>query len=251
MSAAAVLSLHSLWAQGYVDPVDSRPDVRRLYERVAHSNFVVTGRVVDAKPVAKRSVRDITPTVDSSGASLYTVSTLDLAAGVIFTVDVERPLCQQSDFSAASSASPPLPGRVHVFLPSGRTSVPSDLAPGSMTAPEWLVTGRRYLLFLYSYPDGERDKLNSTYEIDPAVGYYRAFEGWRGARELPEGARIGSRGDLVTPAVSVISSFCGAVQTPGVLAKIAQLKALAYSADPAWRDSVAAAIQALQATQPK
>jgi hypothetical protein len=130
-------------------------------------------------------------------------------------------------------------------VPRGEPPVQSVLDPRRHFLSEFLQPGREYLLFLRKDPDPE--KLFTRYQLDPNLTYYRTYEGDRGAVALPDAANPERRYSFVTPLVSAVTVFCHAVKAPDVEAKIRTLNAAKdHSADPAWRQSVYAAISALQ-----
>lgn len=248
----ALIATESLAAQGFrnVDFVEPRPDYSKLYERLSGSDMVLIGRVASATAVSRRSLKLSPRTVNQNGVTLIEAPIQDVLAGELYSVDVETLHCRRSEFLAKPSASLIPAKRIQIFLPLQMSFVESDLFPGRTTTPmSRLMTGRRYLLFLCAPNDDEKKELIAEYELEPSGTYYRAFEGWRGAREMPEGAEIGVRTDYVTPTVAAISSFCEAVRSPDPQVKIGRLKTLMYSAEPGWRDSVDAAIRALEIAQ--
>ena len=108
---------------------------------------------------------------------------------------------------------------------------------------------KEYLLFLTPWDD--RQSLASRYELDPDVTYYRAFDGSNGAEEMPDASRKDGPGDMTTPLLSAATALCDAVRPADSADKITRLKVLAASADPRWRDSVDAAIRAIEGAQAK
>jgi hypothetical protein len=220
-----VAAAHALCGQALVSR-SFVPDFLHLYERVSRSAFVITGKVVARKPIFDPSFQTTDP------------------RGDVFTVSVEGDLCRQSDFAASATRTAALGGSVYLFVPFRQWNRTSDLDPRYAVPPEQLYAGTEYFLFLLPYPD--QAGLISTYGLDPTLTYYRAFDGDSGAREVPAAERRGIQGDAVGPVMSAVTALCQAVKPQDPLVKIGQLQTLRNSADPAWRDSVDAAIRTLE-----
>jgi hypothetical protein len=233
---AVFFVLHSVWGQG-TPLMPSGPDFEDLYERMSRSDFVVRGTVIDKSPVWAP--------MPSDEKELLARKDLVQPLGDVSTLAVGQSVCQRSDFSPAGSTQVPLEGKVRLFTPFRDTTRKSDIHPGRGTAPEYFFPGSEYLLFLTRYPN--QAALISTYGLDPAFVYYRAFEGYRGAVKFPDPADQGGRNDIATPVMAAVSALCGAVKAEGTAAKLAQLQALLQTADPRWRDSVSKAISLIEA----
>jgi hypothetical protein len=242
----AVLASQAAWTQGeFVNRARrTRPDFEFLYDRLSASDFVVRGKLLDMKAVIKR-------------LSLFSVDELrrmrnmEWMGGSLFTIEPQEILCRQSDLVPSSLAAEPPAGRLYIFVP---WRVP-ERDPGRVFEYDRnrlfvnefpaVALGREYLLLLRKTP--HQEDLTSKNELDPVVTYYRTVEGDLGAVELPDATDRGRRQDFVTPLVSAITALCEAVKAPDVETKIRNLQAVRdHSADPAWRQSVDAAISALQ-----
>ena len=168
--------------------------------------------------------------------------------GSLFTVAIDQTVCRQSDFAAGAARAEAPAGLLHIFVPRGEPPVQSVLDPRRHFLSESLEAGREYLLFLRKDPD--REKMFTRYQLDTNLTYYRTYEGDRGAVALPDAAHPEKPYSFVTPLVSAVTVFCEAVKAPDVETKIRQLNAAKdHSSDPAWRQSVYAAISALQKAQ--
>jgi hypothetical protein len=172
-----------------------------------------------------------------------------LPGGSLFTVVPEQVYCRQTDFAPASASQPVLPdGPLRVFVPRGEMPVQSRLDPRIHYISESLLPGREYLLFLR--PSPSEAALESIYQLDSGVTYYRTYEGGRGAVALPDSANPEKRYSFVMPLVEAVTTFCEAVKPASVDAKIRNLSAVRSRFDyTAWRQSVDQAVRALQASQ--
>jgi hypothetical protein len=225
--------------------VETRPDLDDLYARLSESLYVIKGRVLEFKGVARRSPKDLEERPVTGGVSGAR------PGGTLFTVSVTETVCRQGDFAAEPSEAAPLTSRVYFFVPRDEPQgVPSRFNPYRRIHSEYLARDREYLLFLRKAPGQE--ELVSTYQLDPGLTYYRTYEGDRGAVRLPDAANPEGPYTFITPLVSAVATFCDAVKAPDVEAKIRQLNAVkSHSADPAWHQSVDAAINALQQARTK
>lgn len=228
-------------ALGQFVSVMSGPDAEyhRLFERIARSSFVVKGKVVAIKPVSKRDwqVFDAPNVVRSA--------TIE---GTIFTIEIAECLCGRQDFmpAGARTETPPNPLYIYVHSPL-RTTGSSDFYPGMAAIPEQLFPGRQYLLFLI--PHERQQKLTEVYEMDPALIYYRAYDGYEGTIELPSPAMSRGRADYMAVFVATVTALCEAVRPERVPDKLSRLRALRARAEPRWRDSLEAAIRAIEAIE--
>lgn len=220
-----VATAHALCGQGLVSR-SVVPNFFQLYERISRSAFVITGKVVASKPIFDPSFKTSDP------------------RGHVFTVSVQEEVCRQTDFAPPGPQTAALGGSVYLFVPFRQGSRASDVDPQRLVPPEQLYPGPEHFLFLLPYPD--QAGLISTYGLDPALTYYRALDGDSGAREAPAAERRGIQGDAVGPVMSAVIALCQAVRPQDTLGKIGQLQTLRNSADPAWRDSVDAAIRTLE-----
>jgi hypothetical protein len=232
------------WPQANVEFMSAKPNLARLYERVSRSEFVIIGRAAERKAIEKRTFREGLERQKAAGARALQLPLDELMAGWLVTVDVEKTLCRSSDFLPTPSSRQQALVKAYVFYPANEGSIPSELDRGLRTPAESLLPGKRYLLYLYQ--PGDRMKLTDEYVLDPTLTYYRAFEGARGAREIPAANNGKGPKDFVTPAVAAIDSYCEAVNTPDLSTKVARLKTLQLKAEPYWRDSIDRAIQALE-----
>jgi len=240
----AVLAAQASFGQSR--PVPTGPDLDDLYARVSESAYVVKGRVLDYKGVGKRF--SLAPQETGWTPTGRTVNIEEEKGGILFTVATGETVCRQSDFAVAPSESPSSPGLVHIFVPRGEPSVQSRFDSHRRVFSEYLRVGKDYLLFLRRDP--RQAELASTYQLDPGLTYYRTYEGDRGAVQLPDAANPEGPYAFITPLVSAVTTFCDAVKARDVETKIRQLDAVkSHSTDPAWRQSVDAAINALQQAQ--
>ena len=250
-------------AFGWSDQVPTGPDLDDLYARLSESTFVVKARVRTSKAVLRRDL----PKATQVGPNLWKLPSLqekDLG-GTLFTVAVEEVICWQGDFAATLSARQTFPDVVHVFVSSADPLYArSRFDPNRLNRREYLLPGREYLLFLMEPPG--QDMLVSTYELEPGVTYYRAFEGQRGAVALPDAAYPERPFTFVTPLVKAVTTFCEAVKGPDPATRIRQLQGVRdFFPDPAdrrtnmgaamqasaWRKSVDAAIYTFQTAIPQ
>lgn len=241
MLVLAALAVQSVWGQLHTPPlrpVQTGPDFDNVLDRVSGSEFVVKGKVLDLAVVPKRLPL----------AELGRLSIEDKFGGTLFTIEPRETVCRQSDFSATASQAAPLAGLVYIFVPWREPRTPGKDNPYRWIYSESLAKGREYLLFLRRNP--RQDELVKDSQLDPGLIYYRTYEGDRGAVELPEAARQGQPRDFITPLVSAVTALCEAVKAPDVETKIRNLNAVRdHSTDVAWRQSVDAAIKALQQAQ--
>lgn len=215
-----------------------------LYDFVSRSALVVTGKVTGQKQIMQRGV-DWGPGLAEEGG-FRGKSVEDVATGRLLTFEFNEPLCRQQDFTTDAAPSEPIESPVQIFIPSyAKTS--SDVFPGMSMAPEQMYPGKEYLVYLYRYP--KQQELTAKYELDPKLTYYRAYDGYMGAYELPDAARKGSPRDKVTPLIATLTELCGAVKPADIQAKLSALRALRERAGPRWRDSVDAAVKELEAIQ--
>ncbi len=168
-------------------------EYRNLFERVSQSAFVVKGTVVAIKHVMRRGHEQLYKE-GPNGSRIVSVE--ETSGGGLFTVEPSEVLCRQQDFipGASQTAVPPNPVHLYVPPPAVLMGRSSEVYPGMGVAPELLVEGKQYLLFLYRYP--RQDELVSRYELDPKLTYYRAFEGQLGAFELRDAGQPGFPRDL-------------------------------------------------------
>jgi hypothetical protein len=238
-----VLALLAVQMVERFDQTPTRPDFDSLFDRVSESAYAVKGRVIESKSIGRRAPKS------EDLAKLGTTLPL-VRGGRLFAIAVSQTLCRQSDFAAAASQTAPLTGLVYIFVPAGEPITPGKLDPNRRNVSEFLSQGKEYLLFLRNDP--RQADLDSMYQLDPGLTYYRTYEGDRGAVQLPDTADQGRPRDFVTPLVSGVTALCDAVKGPDVETKIRNLNAVkAHSADPAWRQSVDAAINALQESRTK
>lgn len=214
----------------------SDAEYHRLFDRMARSAFVVKGKVAAFKPVRKRDWQVF------EAPNVVRSSTIE---GTIFTIEIAECLCGRQDFmpGGARTGTPPNPLHIYVHKPSW-TNRSSDFYPGMAAIPEQLYPGVEYLLFLI--PHDRQEKLTEVYEMDPALTYYRAYDGYSGTIELPGPSMSRGRADYMAAFVATVTAICDAVRPERVQDKISRLRALRGRAEPRWRDSLEAAIQALE-----
>jgi hypothetical protein len=252
-----------------IDGVPRGPDIEDLFLRASGSVYVVKGRVLESKGAGGRSwpVSTVTdekqldeiiknsPGIDEKRMrELFKNGPLvrmeSDPGGTLYTVAVDQVICRQGDFSATSSVLTPPAGPIHMFVPFQERTTRSKLDTRRFVESEYLASDAQYLLFLRAGPPGA--ELSARYGLDPSLSYYRAYEGKRGAVRLPDAANPEQPYEFVTPLVSAVTAFCEAVKAPDVETKIRSLNAVKdHSTDPAWRQSVDAAINALQRAQTK
>ncbi len=219
----------------------ANPEYRHLYDRVSRSAIVVQGKIVEQQFVRKRGV----PAVVREGPTGYRTADIDdITGGRLYTVDISVPLCRQEDFIPGMEQKRKLQNTMQVFVSSDPFR-DSDLFPGIDAGIEQLFKGGEYLLFLFPYP--RQEELQKKYELGPEVTYYKVFDGYFGARELAAPVSRGTDADRTTPLISAVSALCEAVKPTDVKAKLSGLRELRGRADSRWRDSVDAAIRALEA----
>jgi len=243
----AVLAAQAVWGQPvFIDRMTrTRPDFDYLYERVSGSDFVIKGKVLldSSKLVLKRIPI----------AELAKLDFEDKVGGSLFAIEPYETVCRQSDFAAASPQMTLPAGLVYIFAPWRESeAAPSvsdyDLNRRFHNESATMVRGRVYLLFLRKAP--HQEDLTSKNVLDPSVTYYRTFEGDLGAVELPDAANPEKPHSFVTPLVSAVTAMCEAVRAPDVPTKIRNLNAARdHSTDPAWHQSVDAAIWSFRKQQ--
>ncbi len=135
-------------------------------------------------PPSPRNLNDIVQRLAISDASVIgTVVKQDLAfggsarGGMLFTIRVERELCNRLDFLPGGSGKADLPGEVHVFMPDDVGPRLDDPRP-----VEQFLTQGKHLLILKK--DSQAENLIRQYGLDPKLDYYRAVGGERGAIAL-------------------------------------------------------------------
>jgi hypothetical protein len=234
-------------ALGQLRPAQTRPDLDDLYTRVSESVYVIKGRVVGGKGAGSRVVPLSKEDVEKTMKGISVRTSVE-PGGFLFTVAVDQTVCRQSDFAAGAAQIEAPTGLLHIFVPSGEPPVQSVLDSRRHFLSEFLQPGREYLLFLRMDPGKER--LFSRYQLDPNLTYYRTYEGDRGAVALPDAGHPEGPYSFIAPLASAVTAFCDAAKAPDVETKIRQLNAVRnHSADSAWRQSVDAAINALQKAQ--
>lgn len=185
-------------------------DLGDLYHRVATSRFAVVGTVVKHEGVG---VRSQIPSIDSN------------MAGDLYTINVEKVVCRQTDFDTRALSSsklqlePEIPSYLFVpYLP---------LARGK----EKLALGQRYLLFLFEPAREKQKEWTKSFELDPRQTYYRGEELSRGviplAKPTPENPM--PEQPLV---LEKVTRLCDALRPKDVADKLAALNKLAASGDP-------------------
>jgi hypothetical protein len=234
-------------ALGQLRPAQTRPDLDDLYTRVSESVYVLKGKVVGGKGAGSRVVPLSKEDVEKAMKGIPVHTSVE-PGGFLFTVAVDQAICRQSDFAAGAAQIEAPTGLLHIFVPQGEPPVQSVRDPRRHFLSEFLQPGREYLLFLRMDPGKER--LSSRYQLDPNLTYYRTYEGDRGAVALADAGHPEGTYSFIAPLVSAVTAFCDAVKAPDVETKIRNLNAVRdHSADPAWRQSVEAAIRVLQRTQ--
>lgn len=234
-------------ALGQLRPAQTRPDLDDLYERVSESICVVRGRVASRKGAGSRVVPLSKEDVEKAMKGIPVHTPVE-PGGFLFTVAVDQTICRQSDFAAGTAQTEAPTGLLYIFVPQGEQPVQSVRDPRRHFLSEFLQPGREYLLFLRMDPAKER--LFSRYQLDPNLTYYRTYEGDRGAVALPDAAHPEGPYSFIAPLVSAVTAFCDAAKAPDVETRIRNLNAVKdHSADPAWRQSVDAAINTLQKAQ--
>ncbi len=243
----AVLASPAVWGQpAFVNrALQTRPDFDFLYERLSGSEFVVRGKLLDFKVVLKR-------------LSLYSIDELrrtksaeQWEGGFLYTIEPQETLCRTPDLVPGSPAAEPPAGRLYIFVPhrdlgrDPRTISDYDLRRRFLDEFPDLAMGRDHLLYLRKAP--HQEDLTSKNELDPAVTYYRTVEGDLGAVVLPDATHPERPHQFAAPLLSAVTAYCGAVKAPDTATKIRNLGAIKNQFDdPAWRQSVDAAINALQ-----
>src|SRR5882762_10364212 len=114
---------------------------------------------------------------------------------------------------------------------------------------EILLPSQRYLLFLAAAPSQVRQKWIESFQLDPKQDYYRGEELSRGVVPLFRQTGVGFT-PMQPPVLEKLAQLCGAVRPPRVEEKLAALKLLASSGDPALQKEADAAANALRAKRP-
>ncbi len=234
------LGVQIAFAQFTAPLIRANAEYDYLFQRVARSSIVVSGKVVERKPIWKRGVPHY---VEEGSGRVRTANMEDITGGALFTMEIGEPLCRQQDFTTLRVHTDVPEGTVHIFVPYDRHRS-SDVAPGISMPHEQLFKGQEYLLFLVPYP--RQKELVEKNELDTNLTYYRAYDGYMGALKLPDAAVRQGEGNYMTRFMGVVKSFCEAVQPVDPAEKITRLRALRGKADRRWIDSVDAAIRSLE-----
>ncbi len=243
-----LLAITSLLIPGAMAQISSpliggpHPEYRQLYERIARSEMVITGRVVKAELAGLRVLHLGPP----EGGGVRSTTVEEGRGGWHYTIEVEETPCSQAD-STVNPTRMTVGTPVHLFV-RGERSWHSDLYPGQYTGPEVLADGKKYLVYLFRHP--RQKELTDTYKLPEGVVYYRAFDHDMGVYELPVTKDSGSKPSRATRLLSTLTTFCEAVRPTDVSVKLQRLRALRDQAEPSWRDSVETAIRALEEIEP-
>lgn len=234
IATSLIFVITTVSALGQIDTPHIPPerDLRDLYARIAASQLVVVGTVVNESIASKR----VPPNdIQAARASLD-----DPVDGWLYTIRVEKTLCGDSNFDdpTAQSYQKSLVRNqkmVYIFVPQDE-----PLFRGGYRKED-LIRGHRYLLFLVSPPPERQKKWVDSLELDPARTYYRGEELSRGVIPLA----LDNLKPEQTPVLDKVTRLCQALQDP--LDKISALKRLINSGDPILQSQAEAALEALQA----
>ncbi len=224
-------------AQIDTERIPPEDDLSDLYPRAVASRFVVIGTVVKTDGVSQRMTSELLRRVkDERDLSLA-------LGGGLYTIRVESTVCRQTDFRADAYTSSEAPQTVYVFLPRDEPMFVNG------HQREILVPSQRYLLFLAAAPSQVRQKWIESFQLDPKQDYYRGEELSRGVVPLFRQTGVGFT-PMQPPVLEKLAQLCGAVRPPRVEEKLAALKLLASSGDPALQKEAEAAANALRAKRP-
>ena len=220
------------WAQLDTESIPPAEDQRDLFARAAASQIVVIGTIVKSEGALPRLLPGETSRWRSNNGRDRRAS--------LYTVQVDETVCQQSDFPDTAAKVDSRLQPFYVFVPYNE----SDLPNGDFR--EVLLPNRRYLLLLTEL---DSRALSRGYELDPNRTYYRGTGHNRGVIPLePETAA----GRLNTPpeVVDKFRKLCAAMRSPKKEDKVALLRQLADSGDPALQKEAENAINAVKAKMP-
>jgi hypothetical protein len=193
--------------------VPPEQDQRDLFARATASRVVIIGTVVKTEG----KFETISPE-----AILERLHQGKDYRAVLYTINVDEIVCQQSDFDGNAPSMTGEPKPFYLLSPLDESNLPN----GSFR--EELLPDKRYLLLL---TDHDSASLSKTYKLDPNRIYYRGEENNRGVIPLDPDA---SHGKTQNPpeVVDKFRKLCDAMHPLRFEDKLALLQKLAESGDP-------------------
>ena len=218
-------------------------DLGDLYQRAAASRFVLIGTVDKSEGVIRRlSELDKQKMISPAANGKAIIELPTSGGGSLYTIRIETTVCRQGEFRVT-----PLPGGrvpedpdqpVYVFVPSAEPRYVGG------HAQEILQLGERYLLFLYEPPREKQQQWTKSFELDPQRVYYRGEELSRGVIPLAKPTAENPHPEQ-PPVLEKITRLCEAMRPTDIADKLANLKNLEKSGDPALAREAETAAKAL------
>jgi hypothetical protein len=253
-----LITMAAAHSQTAFDPKNPRaddylPDSKEIAQRIAVSDYVVTGTLEFLNSVPTRALlarqaefEKLSFEQQSREAGKLNIDSREWMPLAVITVD--SILCRRSDF--VTTASPMIaPMKMYLVNPEQRIGFHMGYRD------EIFVPGTRYLFSLGVDPETEANL--AKYDLDPKLAYYRVLHHSDGAIQLPTAAQRGKAGafkpfgyqsdkDLATPVLDIATALCQAVQPANALQKADGLERLKSSPDPAMRENADIALKILR-----